>query len=633
MKLVTKLFLFFIPLTLLFIGVVVVKSRSSMHGILLNEAYLRGLSQVSGNAQAFSRAFEAGTESSLLPLLQSLKEQTNGVQAAAFDQSGRVITHTNVAEKNKTYTDALTIRMLRSDIPVFQETVVNGEESLVISAPVWSDEEEKDSFLISAGDMVHKRRLGTIISRMSLVRTLQLENRLFFRQISLLIISVGGLSLGLLAFTIWIILRPLGRLAVGITKVSKGQYGTLVPVSSNDELGQLAGLFNRMTETLVNTTVSRDRLSVEVAERKRAEEALLYSDARFRQVSSQSGDWIWETDAEGRYTYSSPVVETILGYKPEELIGRRFYDLFAPGEKERLTEACKAAFARKEILTRLPNLNLHKNGQEVILETTASPVVSDSGTLLGYRGIDRDITERRKLEAAMLQSEKLSAVGQLAAGVAHEINNPLGIILGFAQSVVKRIKEGDPLTLPLKTIEREAVRCKNLVQNLLVFSRASKGDRQEEVDVNAVMDGALSLVLAQTKTHSVELVSELGAGLPKIRANQTQIQQVVINLANNAIDAMPNGGILTIRTALAENPPGHVEIRVRDTGTGIPKNLQKKIFDPFFTTKEVGKGTGLGLSLVYEMVHKHGGDIALSSEEGKGTEFTISLPVHLATKP
>ncbi len=243
------------------------------------------------------------------------------------------------------------------------------------------------------------------------------------------------------------------------------------------------------------------------------------------------------------------------------------------------------------------------------------------------------IRELEKTHRTLAFSEKLAAVGQLAAGVAHEINNPLGIILGFAQSVSKRIQnEADPLALPLKTIEREALRCKNLVQSLLVFSRTSKGAR-EELDLNSAVEGALPLISARTKTQNVELAQELGAELPKIKADKTQLQQIVVNLANNAVDAMQNGGTLTIATSLFAKRPGYVAIQVRDTGAGIPKEIQNRIFEPFFTTKEVGKGTGLGLSLVYEIVNKHAGTIELESEEGKGATFTVFLPVHSAATP
>ncbi len=240
--------------------------------------------------------------------------------------------------------------------------------------------------------------------------------------------------------------------------------------------------------------------------------------------------------------------------------------------------------------------------------------------------LDKANQEKNLAEQIALQSQKMSAVGQLAAGVAHEINNPLGVILGFAQGVIKRIEAGSMLEMPLKSIEREALRCKQLVQNLLTFSRAGKTEKQD-IDINEKIESSLSLVMAQTKVKNIQLVRELEPGIPKLFANGSQIQQIIVNLSNNAMDAMPNGGTLTVRTnkTKLENKD-MIQIEIQDTGTGIPNDVQQKIFEPFFTTKEVGKGTGLGLSLVYEVVQKHDGQIRVESEVGKGTLFRIDLP-------
>jgi signal transduction histidine kinase len=250
------------------------------------------------------------------------------------------------------------------------------------------------------------------------------------------------------------------------------------------------------------------------------------------------------------------------------------------------------------------------------------------------------ITDRRRAEEELktaydklkhtrdqlVQSEKLAAVGQLAAGVAHEINNPLGVILGFAQGMVRRLRAGDPLETPLKSIEREAVRCKLLVQNLLTFSRVEKGGK-DLVDLNKAITETFSVVLAQSRVQNAEVIKEFSA-LPDVNINVGQIRQLIMNLADNAIDAMPGGGKLTVRTRPASIKGGEaVEIQVEDTGHGIPEEIRARIFDPFFTTKEAGKGTGLGLSLVYEIVQKHGGTITVQSEIGKGTLFSVLLPI------
>lgn len=252
------------------------------------------------------------------------------------------------------------------------------------------------------------------------------------------------------------------------------------------------------------------------------------------------------------------------------------------------------------------------------------------------------IEEIEKLHSRVVQSEKMSAVGQLAGGVAHEINNPMSVILGFAQIVVRGLKEDDPLYVPLKSIEKEAIRCKKLVNDLLTFSRTGKTEK-EKVDINEIIDQTISLVEARTKISNIKVVREYDTGLPRITVNKNQTQQVIINLCNNAIDAMPEGGKITITTKKAVNGKREtedgktkqpsadstefVEISVIDTGSGMSEEIKKHIFEPFFTTKEIGKGTGLGLSLVYEIIQKHNGTIKVETEIGKGTIFIIKFPV------
>ncbi|MBI4971689.1 MAG: HAMP domain-containing protein [Candidatus Omnitrophica bacterium] len=240
----------------------------------------------------------------------------------------------------------------------------------------------------------------------------------------------------------------------------------------------------------------------------------------------------------------------------------------------------------------------------------------------------REIEERKRLERAVIQSEKMAAVGQLAGGVAHEINNPLGVILGFAQGCVKRVPPGDALEMPLKSIEREAQRCKKLVQDLLAFSRAEK-ITDTAFNLNEAVEEAMSLIKAEGKVKDVEVQEEYENNLPACRGNRNQIQQIVVNLSNNAIDAMATGGSLIVRTRKeTKGTKTWCEIQVQDTGSGIPPEIQAKIFDPFFTTKEVGKGTGLGLSLVYEIVKKHDAEIHFETQMGKGTTFFVKFPCH-----
>ncbi|HID64440.1 MAG TPA: response regulator [Anaerolineae bacterium] len=241
--------------------------------------------------------------------------------------------------------------------------------------------------------------------------------------------------------------------------------------------------------------------------------------------------------------------------------------------------------------------------------------------------LERKVEERtRELQAAqeqLLQSEKLASIGQLAAGVAHEINNPMGVILGFAQGILKTLPEDDPLKKPLSTIEKESLRCKRIVQNLLDFARHSE-PTPHPTDINELVDVSCELVEHQISLHNVKLVKGYDPALPPIMADPHQLQQVFINIMLNAYQAMPDGGTLHITTRTVGS---ELQVIFTDTGTGIPPESVQNIFDPFFTTKEVGEGTGLGLSVSYGIVKAHGGDIEVDSQVGKGTTFIIKLPL------
>jgi two-component system NtrC family sensor kinase len=245
--------------------------------------------------------------------------------------------------------------------------------------------------------------------------------------------------------------------------------------------------------------------------------------------------------------------------------------------------------------------------------------------------VEQRTNELMDSKQKLIQSNKLAAIGQLAGGVAHEINNPIGVILGFAQIVARDVHEGEPLYLPLRSIEREAIRCKKLVADLLTFSRISKVEK-EDIIINDAIDQTLSLVEAQAKVKNVRIIREYSNSLPMISANKQQIQQVAINLCTNAMDSMPEGGTIMISTAAHT---GFIELAVSDTGSGIPEDVKEHIFEPFFTTKEVGKGTGLGLSICYETVQRHNGTIEVESprKDGtKGTAFIIKLPARTDSK-
>ncbi len=231
-------------------------------------------------------------------------------------------------------------------------------------------------------------------------------------------------------------------------------------------------------------------------------------------------------------------------------------------------------------------------------------------------------------QAQLVQSEKLAAFGQLGAGIAHEVKNPLAGILGYVQLSLRKLDPETPLHANLKIVEKEAKRCRTIIDNLLKFTRQEKV-AMEPVDPNRVAEDTAALVDHQLGMHRIRLEKELGEGLPRIVGNGNQLQQVLLNIILNAEQAMEGvPGTVRIET---EGKGDQVEIRVRDTGPGIPKEIQARLFEPFFTTKPAGKGTGLGLSVSYGIVKDHKGDIIVDSEPGRGTCFILRIPaVHAA---
>ena len=257
------------------------------------------------------------------------------------------------------------------------------------------------------------------------------------------------------------------------------------------------------------------------------------------------------------------------------------------------------------------------------------------------QNLERKVKERtRKLEEAqkqVIQSEKMAAVGQLAAGVAHELNNPLGGILGYAQFAMEQLKntgiseeKAEGFERYLTDIEVQARRCKMIVKNLLKFSRSSDKLEFGVVDINAALEETFVFTSHQLGMNDIELTKNLQEDLPPVKGNVNLLQQVFTNILINSMQSMPDGGILTVVTRT--NRPvgefgGSVDISFSDTGTGISEDIKSKIFEPFFTTKKVGEGTGLGLSVSYGIVRDHGGDIKIDSKVGEGSTFTVVLPI------
>ena len=242
-----------------------------------------------------------------------------------------------------------------------------------------------------------------------------------------------------------------------------------------------------------------------------------------------------------------------------------------------------------------------------------------------YEGVKQQMVELKQTQAQLVQSTKLAAIGELAANIAHEINNPLTTVLGFASFIAERLPTEDPMREELGLIQEEASRARDIVRDLLQFSR-QRDFRPEPTDVNTVLEQVVAMVRRQGALNTLGVTEEYAPDLPMVEMDVPRIKQVFLNIINNAVFAMKAGGTLTIRTAAAGDS---VRIAFADTGPGIPADILGRIFDPFFTTKPEVSGTGLGLSVSLGIVQSHGGTIEVASEVGRGSTFTVTLPLHL----
>lgn len=450
---------------------------------------------------------------------------------------------------------------------------------------------------------------GAITSRRMEDNWRQIERRqwwLSFSSIGLsLILTVGILSLVLPLFVL--------------------EFETYHPLNTGVLVDALLGLV-----LLFDIYVVVQQLQISRVRRKIAEREEL-----FQLITENAADMIAVVNADGTRAYNSPSYQRLLGYSPEELRKTSAYEQIHPDDRSKVVKAADEA-KQSGRGRRVEYRIRHKDGRWITLESTASVVRDSKKQIEKLVIVNRDITERKQLEEQLHLSQKIEAIGRLSGGIAHDFNNLLGVIIGYTETLLKRMKPEDPYREAIDEIQLAGKRAASLTQQLLAFSRKQVLE-PKILDLNAVAS-EIGKMLGRLIGENIHLEFVLSESIGMVKADRTQIEQVILNLAVNARDAMPQGGKLTIETANVEldaasatraqylAPGSYVLLKVTDTGCGMSPHVQAHIFEPFFTTKEKGKGTGLGLATVYGVIKQSGGYVLVESELGKGTTFEIYLP-------
>ncbi|SDP15175.1 two-component system sensor histidine kinase NtrB [Desulforhopalus singaporensis] len=351
------------------------------------------------------------------------------------------------------------------------------------------------------------------------------------------------------------------------------------------------------------------------------------SEKKFRNFFENSKDIVYFCDKNGQITNINSSGKLLLGFENNPNV-INFHELF--NDKEAL-QSYLDGLAEKGFVSDLEMECTGRNGTTRHILLTANALYDKDRSLIGCEGIGKDMTRIKNMTEQLINHEKMASVGQMAAGVAHEINTPLGIILGYTQLMMDDFDENSETHSSLQIMERQIQACRRIVADLLKFSRQTESTKAA-IDLNDIVLNVLSVTEHSLNIQNITVNRQLAPDLPRVTGDAEKLQQVMINLFNNAQQAMESGGEIVIFTAAEKNL---VRLTVQDSGTGIDSTIKNKIFDPFFTTKDVGKGTGLGLSVTYGIIKEHNGRIEVESpvldrgsqRELQGSAFHIWLPV------
>lgn len=454
------------------------------------------------------------------------------------------------------------------------------------------------------------------------------------RRLASVILVTGMLAAIALAIGVTIlarqIARPVQEIAAAAQAVAEGDLAATAPVRTPDEIGRLAAAFNLMTARLreAHAALAQQLRAAENAARTTEEGWRL-----LRAVIDHLPSLVAVKNLEGRYVMVNETFARMNGIDTHAALGRMPHELMAPETARAITEADSIAVAGETAVG--VEQRIQVNGEERVYLVSRFPLRDEAGVPFALGAVATDITERKRMEMQLLHQQKLEAVGRLAGGVAHDMNNLLTAVRCNAELLLDGLPPGDPHRVHLEEIDRCVRNGSALTRQLLTFSRAHVV-RPSALDLNRLLTGMQAMLRRYVGT-GIEMQFALDPAVGLVHADEGQLEQVLLNLLSNASDAMLGGGTATVSTAnvvvgggtppAPELPPGeYVRLSIRDTGTGIEPASLPLLFEPFYTTKEPGRGTGLGLSTAYAIVHQARGAIAVESTLGVGTTFSVYLP-------
>lgn len=537
------------------------------------------------------------------------------VYAVVLDADGKVAAHSRNPERvGAVLQGAVHERAAAATEPLIQATVTSrGEAVLDFVVPVQVDRRKWGTIRVG----LSKHRMDAEIRK----------TRLELGALTLVTLLLGGVAAALMARRI---AGPMQQLAEGAAAIARGELAQRIEPSTSDEIGRLAAAFNHMAVELV-----QQRTALEEAHNELQHQFVELADLKSYtdNILASLVTGIATVDLDGRVVTLNPAAELLTGFFKGEVAHRYCTEVFA--HTPELSDILMETLASRAPISSV-NLTLRRrNGGTVPIEFSTAPLKGGEGKDFGVVGVFRDLTHVRQLESDLRRSDRLAALGTLAAGLAHEIKNPLTSLLTFSRHLERKFDDPHFREKFQSVVPRELERINGIVERLLELARPARMSFTL-VRLPALMDSVVELYANQLETRQIEVASEYARDVPPVQADQEGLYRVVVNLVANAIDAMPQGGRLTLRAGWSDGgdpllpsrrraPDRRVKLEVGDTGPGIPAPESDRIFNPFYTTKE--GGTGLGLALAHKIVEDHGGAINFRSGRPRGTTFTVVLPL------